>query len=403
MPLIPNQLRGSPDVLRPNHRWLRQRFGALSVWAAFALVAVGLCAAAAINRGLTSLKWSKTRNCADACALAGCRELLTDHLLLPERDSLDFDVQRCRRRAVSLSHQYATDRGYDDGTVITPQHEIDVLQRIWSAADGRYVVLSDSIHPNAVRVRLWDWCFRHGARRRTRTGLSRLGRARVSCEATAWLHDRISGFRASPDVTIPIAPLAIPNDRQRRITGTWSSTDEGGIRDDYAWDSVSREVRRNPDGLAELALTLDREGSRAAPGHLVPVRICHCSHKHPFADRVRHGLRHADTTAAGLDVLCFPRADQSSDLDITDFDELEDVLYTLIGAKRIFPLVDLSTTPNVTLPAVVAARVLDVDRISRDQMQVLVQPTVMSTSSAVICRDQSVASNRYVCKVTLLR
>jgi hypothetical protein len=385
----------------------KRRSGLLSVWSAFALATVGLCAAVAIDRSLVSMTWSQTRVCADAAALAGCRELLTDDVLRTDRDVDDRDTlaQRCRNKAVDLAHQYSRN-SYGTGRAIPILNDdyVDVLKRVWNEEEGRHLAIFDSFEPDTVRVRLSNRNSENGSGRTVNPGLFGISRAVISCEATARTHDRISGFRAGPGMAILIAPFAIPEHSKQRIAGTWSSTDDQCSPDQYSWDEESNEIRQQSDGLAELALTILRTGTQVVPGQLVPIAICKSSQANPFAFQMKHGLQHADTSAAGIELLSFPRAHHSSEPDETDFDALADVWYGLIGEKRIFPLADLAAhASDAGLSDVVAARILDVTRDSDDQLQVLLQPTVMSPSSAVICRDESVPANRYIRKIALLR
>jgi len=385
----------------------KRRSGLLSVWSAFALVAVGLCAAVAIDRSLVSITWSQTRVCADAAALAGCRELLTDDLLRTDRDLDDREtlVQRCRNKAVDLAHRHANN-SYGTGRTIPVLNDdhVDVLQRVWNEEEGRHLAIYDSLHPDTVRVRLSNRNSQNGSDRSVRPGLSGISRAVISCEATARIHDRICGFRAGSGIAILMAPFAIPEHSQQRIAGTWSSTDDHRSPDEYSWDEEANEIRQQSDGLAELALTIHRTSIQVVPGQLVPILICESSHANPFAYQLKHGLQYIDTSAAGIELLSFPRPYVLSEPDETDFDALEDVLYGLIGQKRMFPLANLAAHSSADgLSDVVAARIMDVTRESDDQFHVVLQPTVMSPSSAVICRDESISANRYIRKIALLR
>lgn len=385
----------------------KRRSGLLSVWSAFALFTVGLCAAVAIDRSLVSMTWSQTQVCADAAALAGCRELLTDDLIRIARDVDDRGAlaQRCRNRAVDLARQHANN-SYATGRaipVLTDDY-VDVLKLVWNEEEGRHLAIFDSFDPDTVRVRLSNRNLQNGSGRPVNRGLSGISRAVISCEAIARIHDRISGFRAGPGMAILIAPFAIPEHFGRRIAGTWSSTDDHRSPDVYSWDEESNKIRQQSDGLPELALTVLRTGTQVVPGQLAPIAICESSQVNPFAHQMKHGLRHADTSAAGIELLSFPRAHHSSEPDETDFDALAGVWYGLIGEKRMFPLADLAAhTSDDGLSDVVAARIMDVTRESDDQLQVLLQPTVMSPSSAVICSDESVPVNRSIRKIALLR
>ena len=392
------------NALRPKNK---RRSGVLSVWSAFALVTVGLCAAVAIDCSLVSMTWSQTRVCADAAALAGCRELLTDDLIRTDRDVDDRDAlaKRCRNRAVDLARQYASN-SHATGRVVPVLTDdyVDVLKRIWNEEEGRYLAIFDSFDPDTVRVRLSNINSQNGSGRTVNSWLSGIGRAVISCEATARIHDRISGFRAGPGMVILIAPFAIPEHFGQRIAGTWSFTDDYRSPDEYSWDEESNEIRQQSDGLPELAMTILRTGAQVVPGQLAPIAICESSQVNPFTHQMKHGLQYIDTSAAGIGLLSFPRAHHSSEPDEADFDALAGVWYGLIGEKRMFPLADLAAyTSDDGLSGVVAARIMDVTRDGNNQLQVLLQPTVMSPSSAVICSDESVPANRYIRKIALLR
>jgi len=234
-------------------------------------------------------------------------------------------------------------------------------------------------------------------------GVSGISRASISCEATATVHDRISGFRSGPGIAIPIAPLAIPDSTKQHIAGTWSSTNDLDSPDEYWWDEDSNQLLYQPDEIAELAVTIRRGSATVVPGRLLPVEICQTEHSTPIADRVQNGISHDDASTAGLDRLSFPRSDVPYEISDADLDELETVLSSLIGQKRIFPVTDLDDpSSELVLTTVVAARILVVERID-NELRVLLQPTVMSTPAAIVSRDLTLQPNRYVRRIALLR
>ena len=371
------------------------------------MVAVGLCAVVAIDRSLVSMTWSQTQVCADAAALAGCRELLTDDLIRTHRDVDDRDamVQRCRNRAVDLARRHASNSPATGRAVpVLTDDYVDVLKLVWNEEEGRHLAIFDSFDPDTVRVRLSNRNLQNGSGRLMNPGPAGISRAVISCEATARIHDRISGFRSGPEIAILMAPFAIPEHFGRRIAGTWSSTDDHRSPDEYSWDEEANEIRQQSDGLPELALTVLRTGTQVVPGQLAPTVICESSQVNPFAHQMKYGLQHADISAAGIELLAFPRAHHSSEPDQTDFDVLAGVWRGLIGEKRMFPLADLAAhTADNGLSDVVAVRIMDVTRDRDDQLQVLLQPTVMSSASAVICGDESVSASRSIRKIALLR
>lgn len=377
------------------------RRGILTVWSCFALVTVGLCAAVAINRSLMSNAWSETRNCADAAALAGCRQLLNDDLLRDGRDRVNAEWQasNCRHRAVDIGSLYRSNRSIPR----LRSEDIQVYQRQWNADRNIFVPLTDSMFPNTVEVFLSSRRSAGSSGRMIGGGISGIGRGTISCKAIATMYDRISGFRSGPGVSIPLAPLVIPESADQSVAGTWSSTDDLDCADDYWWDEEFNELRYEADGIAELSVIIRRGSATVIPGELLPVEICRTDFSASIADRVLHGLSHKDISEAGLEQLTFPRSDISCEMSDADLDELDNTLRSIIGQKRVFPLADLDAQSNgLMLTNVVAARILVVERVE-DEIQVLLQPTVMSSPAAVVSHDQSAQPNRYIRRIALLR
>lgn len=387
----------------PYARFPAHRRGMLTAWSALALVAVGLCGMMAINRGLISHARSKSQHCADAVALAACRSLLTDDLLRSSHDFFsvpNWRVERSRDKALKVAERHRNLRNIPT----LDRDDIHVHQRLWNSEQGRYLPMTDSAFPNAVRVRITNRNKRDWSARLIGAGLSGIGRAEIDCAATACMHDQICGYEASRGLAIPLAPLAIPYVEGQAAAGTWGVTDDHLSSDLYSWDEVSRQVLEQPDDLCELSLTIRKGAVPPVPGQLTPVELCSSLHDRPISDRTAHGLQHRDTTAADWKQLTFPRADRAWDLTSEDLDSLESVLHDLVGQKRLFPLANLAVAgPHVELAEVVAARVLVVHRSDDDEIRVVLQPTVISTAAAVVCNDPNYPSNRYVRRISLLR
>jgi len=365
------------------------------------LVTVGLCAAVAINRCLMSNAWSDTRNCADAAALAGCRQLLNDDLLRDRRERINAEWQtnNCRNTAVEIGRLYQSNRSIPH----LRSENVKVYQRQWNSDREVYIPLTDSLYPDTVEVCLSNRNTAGPSGKLVSGTISGIGRGTVSCKAIATMYDRISGFNSGPDVSIPMAPLAIPESADQSVAGTWSSTDDQDCDDEYWWDEQSNELRYEADGIAELSVSIRRGSTIVVPGELLPVEICSSDLSSSIADRVLHGIAHEDLSKAGSDQLSFPRSEVPYELSDDDLNELDDSFHSLIGAKRLFPLADLDSQANgLVLTGFVAARILVVERAD-DEIRVLLQPTVLSTPTAVVSQDQNAQPNRYVRRIALLR
>jgi hypothetical protein len=382
------------------YRGFRRR-GILTAWSCIALVTVGLCAAVAINRNLMSNAWSETQYCADAAALAGCRQLLNDDLLRETKQiqNTNSHASKCRNKAMEIGRLY----GKNPSVPSLYAENIEVYQRQWNTNREVFVPLTASIYPNAVKVRLSNHNSSGLSGKMIGSTISGIGRITISCESTAIMHDRIIGFRSGPGIPIPLIPLAIPESSKQVIPGTWSSIDDQDSSDEYWWDDESNELFHQADGIAELAVTIRPGSSTLSPGRLLPVEILRTENSASVADRCRYGISHADTTEAGLNRLSFPRSDLPHELTDAELDELDGVFSSLIGKKRIFPLADLDhTSSELMLADVVAARILIVAR-SDNELHILLQPTVMSTPAAIVSRSQAAQPNRYIRRITLLR
>ena len=112
-------------------------------------------------------------------------------------------------------------------------------------------------------------------------------------------------------------------------------------------------------------------------------------------------------------LLTFPRLAREARLRPNDLALIAQSLRNIIGQPRIFPLYELSnnnktfemdsktrsTRPMLTRP--VAARIMNVASVSVDELQITLQPCVLSTSTAIMSHDKSIAANRYIWRISL--
>jgi len=374
----------------------------MAAWSCLAFVAVGIGAAVAVNRAILSHTWTDASRCVDAAALAACQSLLTDDLLRDSSNNvtLDWQIDRARDKAIQLSRLHESNQRLP----IIRRNDINVYQRVWTSERGEYVLLTDSEYPNTVRVGLST---RNSAARDGRSrsvGFGGIRGSHVSCVSTACIHDRICGFQSGPGISIPLVPLAIPGSQDGDVAGTWSAVDTGDGNDDYYWDEELGQLLNTADGLSELTLVIRPGISSTVPGQFMPVKICPTQHTRAVTERIRRGFNHAELEQAGLSDIRFPRTDAAYDLDESEFDDLERVLRSLIGEKRVYPIVEhIKDMTEVELSKIVAARILKVDRTGSRELSIVLQPTVMSVPAAIFCRDDSVRANRYVRHIALLR
>lgn len=376
----------------------------------------------------SSLLWQARQElqvAADASALGAVLELADDQLLR----RLPGDIQQAAYRAMQVAGELST-RHHVLGVPLQletqDQADPDVRLGFYDPALGyMQPAYGDLDHPllSAVEV----------IARRTRergtpvglffTRLFSLSSADVSASATAVIDRNITGFRALPQINVPLIPIALLSDPSGIEEESWEAQIEkplsqhGGGMDLYAFDKVTRQWKTagqdasTGDGLPEFTLKLPL-GEDATEANGTPLHWG----KHgsqTIVRQIEHGLSSIDLQATqGQIELAWDGLlpiEQTAMPGGRQLETMIDLLNRLheSGEARIWPLYveaeNNDDQPGARLAMIrgfVAARIAAVEK-TESYLEITLQPSILITGTAVT--SPSGSANPYIGKVKLIR
>lgn len=396
-----------------------RRRGTLTVWTLLVMVSCICCVSLVANTGYLSSLRSDSHRCAQAAALAAARRLLTDDILRRSRQDFEIDAWRlnAQNAAIEMGQAYAVGCGVPQliPRDITIEMEAIAVAQIGHAPDS-------GSFPPRVQVNVANHDANESSGSFVLSSLIGITHGNISERSQAILENQIVGFRPGSQSATPIVPLALPEDPICNTTHCWSTeieTDRG--QDRFTWDDLTDAVRSGPDRLPELVLTIKSGDTRGGPGIAQLVSWNTQTSVNDALAQFATGLGQQHLSADGDGVLAFPSAAGQIPINSDDVRELAKAIRPLIGSARIFPLydasesalkstaesVDAETSQNTTaanhqILRVVAARLIRLEEISGQQLRIILQPTVLSTPTAVVsAANETTPHNRYVWKIRL--
>ncbi len=413
-------------------RCRRKRAGLLTAWSVFALALAMICTAFVVNHVWISGIRQDALHCAESAALAAAHGLLSDDLLRSQQQPFEQEWrnQRGREAAIEMSHRYQR------FTRVPPLIADDVrLTSVSSATAERQAPPETASRPDRVEVNWRNSGYTSDSIPLFLPGLTGVAQAALGVSAAAALDNAPAAFRPSPVISVPVMPLAIPDDRGAAGAPTWSrliERDQGS--DLLTWNDDRRQVEPGADGLPEITLALAAGAVSGSPGTLVPLMFSgNRADPQVFRTWMTEGLRAADPTAGGITELQFPQDLSTADLAASDLPRLAEALLRLQGIARIYCLTEVpgqviegpgddgeaaedaeesreqgedaaTSVQGRTVRSIrpVAARIMQVRMTSADQLRVTLQPCIIVTSTAVPGRAETRA-NRYIYSIRLLR
>ena len=424
------------------------RGGFLAPAALIALVVVLGAAGLVIDRLWLDNAQVELTNAAEAAALAGARSLATDTLL---QESVDAEqlANDARTAALQIARE---NRIAGEAVTLDPAEDGDVrIGRIVQNDAGRTVFLETSHDATSVVVNAAHNRERNNPVARLFDGWSATRGADVAARAEATVDNRVVGFRPLDGQPVPALPLAILRACDDERTPTWQRDIEQRKGDDrFGIDPETGAVIEQPDGIPEIILcdagnpptgdtaesnrdstegesTADEPSGSEQPASSdgksaddeAPARRIRNAYAFvlnpqastaDIARQFRNGWI-ADDFPSGLDVLRIDRGP----LTLTTLDSLggsvADALLAVAGEQRIVFLFDSVTTgrgaDRVTCVATVAGRVMSCSPNSREGCEIIFQPTVLTTRTAVLAHETVTQgppdrfANRYTYKLQL--
>lgn len=389
----------------------RSRKGAIAVSSIFAIAAVACCVALAVNSVWIRRQRLDSKQASDAAALAAATRLLSDDILKSGLQPFEIDGLHlaAENAGIAAAERYRSARG--ENTLSGDDIRFDFTPPAFSVGTA-------AIIPSAVIV---DRQAR--SNRLLFGGLTGVNHADLSSQSRAALRNRIRGFSAGPDTSVPLASWALPAGLS---PGGWQDQIENVAGPDrLSWGSSGAES--GGDGLPELTLVLPGSNQPASSGHTAAVSFRLAAALGLTADE---GAQTHRLTPAGSDdsgplpsgTVLFPVSTAVVAADARSIEQH-------VGEIRIFALYDDSSTDavdpseesdsgasastsdetvsdgtaEIRLLRPVAARILAARQTSAGIL-ITLQPAVISTSTAICTEDSTdgTSANPYVWNIALV-
>jgi hypothetical protein len=357
---------------------------------AAALLVVGAAMALVLDRLWIDTSAIELRAAAEAAALAGAARLADDDCL---RTHVDVQAlhQAVRDRAADVALQ---NFAAGSPVVIDRGPGVDVLVgRLVRDTDGRLAFL-ESDDANAVAVLTQRTRSRSNPVALFLNELSGQATADVVVSAEATVDNRVLGVQPIDGAAVPMLPLAILEvDPAGVRTDTWVVQIEqrGGV-DQWSYDAATSLVLMQPDGVPEITLRsapARADAQQQAQSNVRCVDLGNRLGDRALARQIQNGIATVDLAAWGGS-LRFDQGPVVLDSTSVVTGGPQVALEQSIGRPRICLLFaqprssDLTTEAPVTVTRLVAGRVMFVDSGSEGDVQVVFQPCVLTTRTAIL-------------------
>lgn len=342
----------------------------------------------------------------EASALGAARALASDDRLRDDVDQLLL-VNRALEAAANIASQ---------NTVAGAPVELDLAKE-----DVRIGTLAEGDESGGTRFLQTDADPTHVlvTAHRTRSHgnpvalfisqLTRQPSGDVSVQAEAGLDNHVAGVRPFEGAPVPALPLAIwRDDPSGQRKDTWrSAIEQRRGRDDYGYDAKQHQITSGADGIPELTLKSQPRSGSNRDVNLQLLDIGTGFDEEKLARQFATGWNVGDlelwqgelrlTASQGIELASTPRL-QSAERDALEAMLGEPRIVLLYSATQSVPQTQES---RATCVEFVAVRVLEVRDPADGAAEVVVQPTVMTTRTALTEREAN--ENNYIYRMTLTR
>ncbi|MBC7821519.1 MAG: hypothetical protein IAG10_31930 [Planctomycetaceae bacterium] len=413
-----------------------RRSGSLMPALALALLAVLGGAALVIDRLALDTAKSELRIAAESAALAAARELANDDRLRPDFDPAALQM-KSRFAAARIAAQNIV---AGEPVMLSTDVASDVRfgRLINDPVTGEPIfVEADDEEPNSVAVVARCTEARQSAVSLPFRTFYAPSDADVVAVAEASLNFQVTGLRSvdgSPIPTLPLAILAQPsakkdsprktsadsrnrpgearvsNDSQQPTASSWMRDIEQRRGTDlFGYDVSTGEVTNEADGIPEITLRTAAHSSNSKTNAFV-VHLTGELSEDRLRRQISQGWSADDLESLGGELL-FDRGPLTmTGLRGVDGNVLAQSLRKVLGQSRVVFLYDQteddprSHVVSLQVTKMVAGRVMSVREISEDECEIVLQPAVLATRSAVTADDGSDSGcekNKYVANLRL--
>ncbi len=355
-----------------------------------ALVVITLAAALVFDHLWLSTAGDEMRSAGEASALAALGELISDDLLR-EDDNAAARLAAARNQAVRVAgnNTVAGEPLELDGS---PQGDIRFGVRVPHPDSGSVRFVETDHRPTAVEV----------TARRTRAGGNPVGLffrgltgqpvGDVVRRSQATASNSIVGLRPFAGAPVPMLPLAILHSDPAGVrSDTWQAQiEQGGGADRYRYDPVSGTVSSGGDGIAEIVLRSRPSRDDDSLWNVALLDVGTGLDADLVQRQVRRGADIDDFRSFDGEELRFDSGAAHLPAASTFDRSLPRFLRSVIGQKRICLLFD-SFTPSgssgrgtAACIKPVAGRVMSLRRLSGNAWEIVLQPCVITTRTALL-------------------
>lgn len=381
------------------------------LFVAAALLVVMGATALVLDRLWLDSAQAELSTAAEAAAVAAAGRLADDHTLT-DREIPEQTLQQARQSA-----QLAASSNLVAGRPVTldtrPHHDVRFGRLVTNLETGRTRFLETDSAPRSVVVTA------HKNRRRNNPvallfqRLVRRAAANVVARAEASLDNHIVGLRPVGRVPVPALPIAIMRQSGANGTPGWQQQIvDGQGADQYAFKSAAGQVLRQADGIPEIVLHSQPSGTASAQANFVLLGFNRGFRFRPLNRQIRSGLSATDLRTDGGQLTWDRRQVELPGCVMVNHSLLA-AFQSIIGQRRICLLYDSVETANhngrcqTRCSELVAVRILSAVARTGNAIELVAQPTVITTRTAILLDEVAghsaspVPANRYIYKLRL--
>ncbi len=389
------------------------RRGFLTPLIAVVLVIALGCIALVVDRLWIHTVVGELTTTAESSAIAAAGELADDDLL---RGGVDWDsrLDRCRLKAAEVAGMNRV-AGEEHDLDISEEGDVKFGRLVWEPETGRRVFTETNVAPLSVRVST-----ERSRGRKNPVGLFVGGLfgqpvADAAAFAEATIENRIIGVRAQENIPVPALPFAILGSGIGSDgVDSWGDIIEAKRGQDlFGFDARSKSIYNGSDGLPEIVVRTKDPNGDANSCNLVVVNFSSGFQQHNLMVQTALGLSPIDLDDTDGE-LRFHGDTIPVEVTAEVHDHVLTELMGQLGRCRILPLYEnyesdrRSGYGRAELVGLVAGRVMQVRRLPNGVCELVIQPCVMTTRTAIIDPEvddpnHECTPNRYIYKLQLTR
>lgn len=381
------------------------RQGSFAPAAILALVVVVSGVALVLDKLWLEAAHAELTTAVEAAALSSGKQLASDDLLR-EDSAIESRLERARVQATELAARHL---------IAGQPVQLDASEE-GSIRFGKLVLRNDADEPlfvettdNPTSVVVT------GARTRSGNnpvallwqGIAGIDFADVVARAEATVDNHVVGFRALNGIPIPALPLAILKRDLSQKHPDWETQIESRLGQDlWRYDAVTHQPVEEKDGIPEIVLKTVAPNGKPEDANVQIFALDRTTNFTELDEHLKLGWNIADFHESEPE-LRLDRGPQEFLRIDPNGGNVATALEKLIGECRIVLLYDQLHDGNVRCVGAVAGRILQLTRGENGVCQMVFQPGVLTTRTAILPQETLVplthelAANRYIYKLQL--